>query len=120
MVIIFLAGVTDQVSFKYDNEANPTKVLYGGDDRPFNIKTGENFNITVGFNGEDIFTESYIKITDANNKIDFKEDPVGGPVNYGAELTAEIPHGKYTPVELAQMIETVMTADQPPQDREKY
>ncbi len=106
---IFSGSMTDQVSFKYDNESNPSKVLYGGDDRPFSIKTGDNFNITVGFNGEDIFTESTIKITDANNKIDFREDPTGA-FAYGADLTAEIPHGTYTPDELALAIESALTS----------
>jgi len=103
---IFSGSKTDQIAFEFDNVTNPTKVEYGGDDRPFAIKTGDNFNLTVGFNGESIFTEPSIKITDANNKIDFREDLGTG---YGAVLTAEIPNGKYTPDELAQQIESVLS-----------
>jgi flagellar hook-associated protein 3 len=107
---IFSGTKTNIRSFVADDPDNPSKIIYEGGDDEFGIKMSEASNIEVGYCGDTVFQTPYIVIDETNNKIDFREDPAGGAVEYGAELTAEIPFGKYSPKELATTLESIMTA----------
>lgn len=95
-------------SFEPDDPDNPSKIVYQGSNNMFSIKMAEISNIDVGYAGNTVFQRDYIVIDETNNKINFREDPAGGAVEYGAELTAEIPGGKYSPEELAITLESIM------------
>lgn len=107
---IFSGTKSNVRSFQPDDPDNPTKIVYQGGDKMFGIKMAESSNIEVGYAGNDVFQSPYIVIDETNNKIDFREDPAGGAVEYGAELTAEIPVGRYNPKDLAVTLESVMSA----------
>ncbi len=107
---IFSGTKTNIRSFVADDPDNPSKIIYEGGDDEFGIKMSEASDIGVGYCGDTVFQTPYIVIDETNNKIDFREDPAGGAVEYGAELTAEIPFGKYSPKELATTLESIMTA----------
>ena len=107
---IFSGTKTNIRSFVADDPDNPSKIVYQGGDDPFRIKMAESSNIEVGYSGKNVFQTPYIVIDETNNKIDFREDPAGGTVAYGAELTAEIPYGKYEPKELATTLQAIMTS----------
>ncbi|MBU1169644.1 MAG: flagellar hook-associated protein FlgL [Proteobacteria bacterium] len=107
---IFSGTKTNIRSFDPDDPDNPSKMIYQGGDNMFGIKMAEISKIDVGYSGNDVFQTPYIIIDETNNKIDFREDPTGGALEYGAELTAEIPVGKYSPQELAVTLESLMTA----------
>ncbi|MBI9087708.1 MAG: flagellar hook-associated protein FlgL [Desulfobacterium sp.] len=104
---IFSGTKTSEVPFTFDDDLNPTKVVYNGDANPFAVKTSESFDLEVGRNGEKIFSEESITIDSSNNKIDFREF---SPEYYqnSKELTAEIADGTYTKDELAEAIEIAM------------
>lgn len=105
---IFSGTKTNVRSFVPDDEDNPTKMIYNGGENMFSIKIAEISDIGVGYCGNDVFQMPYIVVDETNNMIDFREDPTGGAVEYGAELTAEIPVGKYSPKELAVTIESIL------------
>lgn len=107
---IFSGTKTNIRSFEPDDPDNPSKIVYQGNDKMFGIKMAEISNIDVGYSGADVFQTPYLVVDQTNNKINFREDPTGGALEYGAELTAEIPVGKYSPKELAITIESVMNA----------
>lgn len=105
---IFSGTSTDRRPFSMDAPENPTKVDYSGDDLPFKIKMGAKTEIDVGFNGKKVFTNPSLVVDQTNNKIDFKEEATGIAATFGAELTATIPEGSYTPDELASTVEAAM------------
>ncbi len=107
---IFSGTKTNIRSFVPDDEDNPTRMLYQGGDEEFKIKMSESSDVGVGYCGDTVFQTPYVVIDETNNMIDFREDPAGGPGEYGAELTAQIPFGKYYPHELATTLENIMTA----------
>lgn len=107
---IFSGTKTNIRSFVADDPDNPSKIQYQGGNDEFSIKMSEASNIGVGYRGNTVFQTPYIVIDETNNMIDFREDPAGGAAEYGAELTAEIPFGKYSPKELATTLEAIMTA----------
>ena len=107
---IFSGTKTNIRSFVADDPDNPSKIFYEGGDDEFAIKMSETSEIGVGYRGDTVFQTPYIVIDETNNMIDFREDPAGGAAEYGAELTATIPFGKYYPHELATTLESIMTA----------
>ncbi|MCK4729569.1 MAG: flagellar hook-associated protein FlgL, partial [Desulfobacterales bacterium] len=104
---IFAGTETDIKPLEFDDEANPTRATYSGDDRPFSVKIGRDTNMAVGRDGEQVFWEESITIDSTNNKIYFKED-VGHGTDYEPILTATIPNDKYTASELATAVENAM------------
>ncbi|GAB6094298.1 hypothetical protein JCM14469_05500 [Desulfatiferula olefinivorans] len=103
---IFSGTKTNIRSFMPDDPDNPTRMVYQGGSDMFSVKMAELSNIEVGYCGNDVFQTPYLVIDTTNNKIDFREETAG---TYGAELTAEIPVGRYSPSELAVTLQTVMT-----------
>jgi flagellar hook-associated protein 3 len=89
-----------------DANGNPTGVAYSGNDASFNVKIGKNTSVQVGQSGQAVFGDQKLTIDGTDNKIDFQEDPGTG---FGAELTATIPSGSYTPDQLAGAIGAAMT-----------
>ena len=92
---IFSGIDTDVVPFYFDDEDNPTRVLYRGNDTPFEIKSDPTANLPVGRDGAAVFWEDYVIVDQTNNRIDFIEtDRYGennykiGTVNAGGTLTA--------------------------------
>ncbi len=103
------SGIKTEISpFYFDDEDNPTKVLYQGNDIPFEIKSDSTGNLAVGRNGEAVFWEDYLNVNETNNRIDFIEKNRYGENNYERILTAIIPDGKYTPEGLADIAESAM------------
>jgi flagellin-like hook-associated protein FlgL len=104
---IFSGSKVSEKTFSFDDELNPTGVVYNGDEKPFAVKTGESTTLEVGRNGSTIFQEERITIDGSNNKVDFRE--FSPEYARGSnELTAEVEDGSYTKKELAQAIEVAM------------
>ncbi len=87
--------------------ATTFKVSYSGNNSPATIKIGEDTNIAVGRDGEEVFWDQSVTINSTNNKIDFKEDIGEGP-GFVRTLTATIPGGTYTASELADAMDDAM------------
>ena len=104
---IFAGTKTDTRPFAFDDEANPTKVSYSGNNQPFAVKIGQDETVPVGRDGEEVFADSYVTIAESNNKIDFIEYLGGVPSD---ELTATVQSGIYSHDELAAAIENAMEA----------
>ena len=104
---IFAGTKTDTRPFAFDDEENPTKVSYSGNNSPFAVKIGKDLNVAVGRDGEEVFWDSYVVIDETNNKIDFEEIWPAGPVG-DVVLSATIPSGKYTPGQLATVVQSAM------------
>lgn len=104
---VFSGSKTNVKTFTLDDDLNPTKVIYNGDDTPFPVKSDKVFNLAVGRNGEDVFWDEEIRIDDTNNEITFKED-IGRGNNYTRVLTATIPSGTYQKSQLPLAIRNAM------------
>ncbi len=102
---IFSGSKTDTLPFDLDDENNPTKVNYFGNDDKFSIKTGKDTRVTVGHDGEEVFRYSELTVDRTNNIINFKEYTDGSA---GSEIVALIPLGKYTHEELATAMRDAM------------
>ncbi len=102
---IFGGTKTDVLPFDLDNENNPTKVIYYGNEETFSVKTGKNATVTVGHNGKEVFRYNDIKIDSTNNKISFIEYTNGVA---GSEVIATIPDGTYNHDQLATAMRTAM------------
>lgn len=107
---IFSGTKTDNMAYTMETTGSLTRAVYGGNDSPFQIKMAAFSDVVVGYDGSTVFTNDKIVIDETNNKIDFQEDPAGGSAFYGAQLTATIPNGQYTPDELAVAVGAAMTA----------
>jgi flagellar hook-associated protein 3 len=103
---IFSGTKIDTTPFAFDDPANPTTVIYSGNDVAFSLKTGKDTRMTVGYSGDDLFDSPHLTVDETNNKIDFQDD---GGSGLGSELTATIPSGSYTRQTLATAIGTAMT-----------
>lgn len=101
---IFAGTKTDTKPFAFDDEANPTRVTYSGNDSPFTVKIGKDTKVAVGRDGEEVFWDQSVTIDSTNNKIDFREIWATGD----EVLTATIPEGQYTAEQLADAIKSAM------------
>lgn len=106
---IFSGTKNNVRTYTYDDDANPTKAIYNGNQTAFAIKTGQVNKLEVGRIGEEVFTEEEIIVDGTNNKIVFKEDP-GSGLNSERTLEGTIPDGTYTPEELAVIVRNTMNA----------
>ncbi|MFH2065769.1 MAG: flagellar hook-associated protein FlgL [Pseudomonadota bacterium] len=79
---IFAGIETDISPFYFDDENNPTKVLYRGNENPFEIKSDSTANLPVGRNGAAVFQENYVIVDHSNNRIDFMEKNRHGETQY--------------------------------------
>lgn len=104
---IFSGTKTNVRSFTYDNDINPEKAIYHGNETAFTIKTGTASQLEVGRNGEQVVTEDNITVDGTNNKIFFREDPGVGE-NSKILLEGTIPDGVYTPEKLAIVVRNAM------------
>ena len=104
---IFSGTMTNVKSFSYDDNTNPTKVIYNGNDSPFSIKSARTNTLEVGRNGKEVFTEKQITVDGTNNKIFFREDPGVGE-NSKIVLEGTIPDGIYAPDRLAVAVRNAM------------
>ncbi|MCD4734676.1 MAG: flagellar hook-associated protein FlgL [Bacteroidales bacterium] len=104
---IFSGTKTNIKSFCYDDDTNPGKVVYNGNDTAFSIKTGQVSQLEVGRNGKQVFTENEITVDKTNNKVFFREDPGLGE-NSKRVLEGTIPDGSYTPEKLAIVVRNAM------------
>lgn len=105
---IFAGTRTDVKPFEFDDESNPTEVIYNGNQVPFSIKTSEDSRVAVGANGAAIFWEDSMVVDETNNKIDFIEYPMGAYPS--REITATIESGTYSPDQLATAVENAMNS----------
>ncbi|MDA8134456.1 MAG: flagellar hook-associated protein FlgL [Desulfobacteraceae bacterium] len=99
---IFSGTDTNVIPFVYDKSGNPEKVVYQGNNTPFEIRTDQNSGVQVGRDGYETFWDQEIEINSTNNKIVFKEDNGHGSASE-IVLTATVPDGLYT-------VETLETA----------
>jgi len=106
---VFSGTKNDVRSFTFDNEENPEKVVYNGNNTPFSIKTSEVNKLEVGKDGEKVFTEDRITVDSTNNRVVFREDPGFGE-NSKETLEATIPEGEYTPDELGVVVRNAMNS----------
>ncbi len=92
---IFSGTDTNVIPFVYDKSGNPERVVYRGNNNPFEIRTDRNSGVQVGRDGKETFWDKEIEINSTNNKIVFKEDNGHGSASQKI-LTATIPDGLYT------------------------
>lgn len=91
---IFAGTDTNKIPFTFDR-SEPQKVVYNGNDSPFQIRTGRDSDVEVGRDGKETFWDDDIDINSTNNKIVFKEDNGHGMASEKV-VTATIPEGLYT------------------------
>ena len=103
---IFSGTKVDTKPYAYDDAAAPTSAIYAGNDEAFALKTGKNTNMVVGYSGDDLFDSKTLTVDETNGYIDFMED---GGSGFGDEITATIPPGSYTRLELETAIGAAMT-----------
>ncbi|OQY02647.1 MAG: flagellar hook-associated protein 3 [Desulfobacteraceae bacterium 4572_130] len=104
---IFAGTKTDLIPFTYNDDNEPSEVIYNGDNSSFKIKTDKYSTLKVGRDGQEIFNEEKIKIDTTNNIIVFKED-IGKGKNSEITIKAEVPSGTYTHDELAVVVRNTM------------
>ncbi len=63
---------TDVIPFEYDTASDPEKVVYKGNNSPFEIRTDRNLEVQVGRDGKETFWDTAIEINTTNNTIVFK------------------------------------------------
>ena len=100
---IFAGTKTGTRPFAFDDDANPTRVTYSGNDSPFTVKIGKDATVAVGRNGEDVFWDHFVTIDSTNNKIDFYEDGTNENT-----LVATLTNGDYTVSELEAEIKRAL------------
>jgi flagellar hook-associated protein 3 FlgL len=100
---IFSGTDTNVMPFIYDTSVNPEKVVYQGNNTPFEIRADQNSGVQVGRDGYETFWDQEIEINATNNKIIFKEDNGHGSASE-IVLTATVPDGLYT----AEKLETAV------------
>nr|WP_320193717.1 flagellar hook-associated protein FlgL [uncultured Desulfobacter sp.] len=89
--------------FTYDDEDNPTSVIYNGSSDSVNISISENTTISLGCCGSDLFYEDRIIVDTTNNQIVFSEDAGNGADNI-LNIEATITSGTYSKDELADVV----------------
>jgi len=104
---LFGGTKTDIKPFSFNDPANPTAVVYSGNDDAFTLKTGKDSNMVVGYAGEDFFDSPVLTVDRSNNQVDFAEQIT--PAAFGAEITATITPGAYSRDGLAAAIGEAMT-----------
>ncbi len=91
----------------FDDETNPSKVIYKGNDTLYSIKAEKTASLAVGRVGSNDFWEDYIIIDHSNSRIDFRED-IGLGGNSLRVVTGIIPEGKYTAKTLSVAVKNAM------------
>ena len=61
---IFSGTKTDTASFTLDDATNPTVATYGGNSSEFAVKTGKDTNISVGHDGDAVFSDLFDTLID--------------------------------------------------------
>ena len=100
---LFSGNRTDTLSLEYEQDADPPRVVYYGDETPFQIRSDKNEEVAVGMVAKETFKDDKVAINTTNNTIVFKEDPDYGP-DYERLITATVPDGDYDKKSLAAMI----------------
>jgi len=90
---IFSGTDSDIIPLEYDTESN--RVIYKGNEIPFEIRTDKSLGVEVGRNGQNTFWDQEIQIDSTNNTIVFKEDNGHGDA-FVKTLSATIPDGIYS------------------------
>ncbi len=92
---IFSGTDSDIIPLEYDTKSN--RVIYKGNEIPFEIRTDKSLGVEVGRNGQNTFWDQEIKIgsNNTNNTIVFKEDNGHGDA-FVKVLSATIPDGMYS------------------------
>ncbi|WP_035240664.1 flagellin [Desulfobacter vibrioformis] len=93
--------------FTYDDDDNPTRVIYNGSSDAVNISISENTRISLGCCGSDLFYEDEIIVDTTNNQIRFTEDSGAGEDNI-LTIEATITSGTYSKEELAAVVEDTL------------
>ena len=104
---IFGGTDTNTPPFIYDRSTEPDRVLYTGNNNPFEIRTDTNSEVEVGRDGQETFWGNDITINTTNNTILFQEDNGHGPSAVKI-LEAVIPNGLYTKEELETAVKNVL------------
>ncbi len=104
---VFGGTETDVIPFEYDTSADPDQVLYHGNNVPFEIRIDKDSEVQVGRDGHNTFWDSNIEINNTNNTLVFKEDNGHGSASQKV-IKTQIPHGVYTPEELASAVRNAL------------
>lgn len=104
---IFGGTATDTPPFAYDDEENPTGIVYSGNNTPFIIQANSSSTVDVGRDGEKMLSVDEVIVDSTNNKIFFREDPGNGE-NAKLVLEGTIPDGTYSHEELAVVVQNTM------------
>ena len=89
--------------FIYDDDNNPTSVIYNGSSDAMNISVSENTTVSLDCCGSDMFYEDEIIVDTTNNQIVFTEDAGKGEDNI-LTIEATITSGTYSKEELAVVV----------------
>lgn len=93
--------------FTYDDDDNPTSVIYNGSSSGVNISISENTTLSLDCCGSDLFYEDEIIVDTTNNQIIFTEDSGAGKDNI-LTIEATITSGTYSKKELASVVEDTL------------
>ncbi len=96
---IFGGTDTDIVPMEISMVEGNERVVYKGNDIPFEVRTDKNSGVQVGRDGYETFWDTDIEINSTNNIIVFKEDNGHGSASEKT-LEAVVPDGIYTKDEL--------------------
>ena len=102
---IFSGTDSDIIPLEYDTDVG--KVIYKGNDVPFEIRTDKSLGVEVGRNGGNTFWDQEIHINPTNNTIVFKEDNGHGDA-FVKTLSATIPDGIYFKEDLETTVKNVL------------
>ena len=106
---IFSGTDTDVIPFVYDGSSDPEKVVYQGNNTPFEIRTDKNSGVPVGRDGYETFWDTTIDINTTNNTIVFREDNGHGSASQKV-IEVKIPEGVYTTEKLTTAVKNALNA----------
>lgn len=106
---IFGGTDTNVTPFEFDKSTNPEKVLYHGNDIPFEIRTDKKSGVEVGRSGKSTFWDTNININTTNDTIVFKEDNGHGSASQKV-IEVKIADGIYTKAKLTTAVRNALNA----------
>jgi flagellin-like hook-associated protein FlgL len=102
---VFSGTDTNIIPLEYD--AGTDKVVYKGNEIPFEIRTDKSLGVQVGRTGSTTFWDQEIHINSTNNTIVFKEDNGHGDA-FEKTLHAVIPDGLYRKADLETAVRNAL------------
>jgi flagellar hook-associated protein 3 FlgL len=106
---IFGGTETSTIPFTYDQSTDPNRVIYSGNNDPFEVRTDRNSQVAVGRDGQNTFWDRDVEINSTNNTVVFTEDNGRGAASQKV-LTAVVPDGSYSADDLETAVRNALNA----------